>query len=84
MVSALRLTTRSEARGSGRGQVVDAAIVEAVAAATGLPVNACGGIDSVATARAALAAGATTVQLYTGLLHAGPGLPARIVRGLAA
>ena len=59
-------------------------IVEAVVTATGLPVNACGGIDSVATARAALAAGATTVQLYTGLLHAGPGLPARIVRGLAA
>ncbi|MFM8944732.1 MAG: hypothetical protein ACKOI0_05765 [Actinomycetota bacterium] len=55
------------------------------AAATGgsLPINACGGIDSPATARAALDAGATTVQLYTGLLHEGPGLPARIVRGLA-
>lgn len=78
----------STGRGGLSGRALSAGtprIVEAVAAATGgsLPINACGGIDSPATARAALDAGATTVQLYTGLLHEGPGLPARIVRGLA-
>ncbi|MFM8999961.1 MAG: dihydroorotate dehydrogenase, partial [Actinomycetota bacterium] len=60
-------------------------IVAAVAAATHgeLPNNACGGIASVADALACLEAGATTVQIYTGLLHGGPGLPARLARGIA-
>ena len=61
-------------------------IVAAVAAATRgeLPINACGGIATVEQARACLDAGATTVQIYTGLLHGGPGLPARLARGLAS
>ena len=42
-----------------------------------------GGVDSVATARAKLAAGANLVQLYTGMVYEGPGLPARIAAGLA-
>jgi dihydroorotate dehydrogenase len=42
-----------------------------------------GGIDSPETARAKLAAGADLVQLYTGMIYEGPGLPARIVRVLA-
>jgi dihydroorotate dehydrogenase len=42
-----------------------------------------GGIDSPEAARAKLAAGADLVQLYTGMIYEGPGLPARIVRALA-
>jgi dihydroorotate dehydrogenase len=43
-----------------------------------------GGIDSTETARAKLAAGADLIQLYTGLIFEGPGLPARINAGLAS
>jgi dihydroorotate dehydrogenase len=42
-----------------------------------------GGIDSVDAARQKLAAGADLVQLYTGMIYEGPGLPGRIVAGLA-
>ena len=42
-----------------------------------------GGIDSGVAARQKLAAGADLVQLYTGMVYEGPGLPARIVRDLA-
>lgn len=42
-----------------------------------------GGIDSTTAARQKLAAGADLVQLYTGMVYEGPGLPARIVRELA-
>jgi dihydroorotate dehydrogenase len=43
-----------------------------------------GGVDSVETARAKLAAGADLVQLYTGMVYEGPRLGQRIVAGLAA
>jgi dihydroorotate dehydrogenase len=43
-----------------------------------------GGIDSGVAARQKLAAGADLVQLYTGMVFEGPGLPARIVAELAA
>ena len=36
-----------------------------------LPVNACGGIFTAADALACLDAGATTVQIYTGLIYRG-------------
>jgi dihydroorotate dehydrogenase len=42
-----------------------------------------GGVDSVDTAWDKIAAGADLVQLYTGMVFEGPGLPARIVAGLA-
>ena len=42
-----------------------------------------GGVDSATAARAKLDAGADLVQLYTGMVYEGPGLPARIVAGLA-
>ncbi|KAB2869431.1 MAG: quinone-dependent dihydroorotate dehydrogenase [Bauldia sp.] len=42
-----------------------------------------GGVDSAETAFAKIAAGANLVQLYTGLVYRGPGLPADIVAGLA-
>jgi dihydroorotate dehydrogenase len=45
---------------------------------------AAGGVDSGAEAYARLRAGASLVQLYTGLVYGGPGLPSRILRDLAA
>jgi dihydroorotate dehydrogenase len=51
-------------------------IVEDVAAATGrsVPIVACGGIFTAADVRASLDAGATAIQLYTGLIYRGPGI----------
>lgn len=43
-----------------------------------------GGIDSGAEAYRRLRAGASLVQIYTGLVYRGPGLPRRIVRELLA
>ena len=42
-----------------------------------------GGVDSAETAWAKLAAGADLVQLYTGMVYEGPGLPRRIVDGFS-
>ncbi len=41
-----------------------------------------GGVDSTETALEKIRAGADLVQLYTGMIYGGPGLPARIVSGL--
>jgi dihydroorotate dehydrogenase len=41
-----------------------------------------GGVDSAETAYAKLAAGADLVQLYTGMIYEGPGLPGAILSGL--
>jgi dihydroorotate dehydrogenase len=61
-------------------------VVAAIREATGgaLPVNACGGIFTVADARACLDAGAATVQVYTGLIYEGPAIAGRLARGLAS
>jgi dihydroorotate dehydrogenase len=48
-----------------------------------LPVVSVGGIMNPGDARARLDAGAALVQIYTGLVYAGPGLVRHIVRGLA-
>ena len=45
-------------------------------------INACGGIFTAEDAWEALKAGATTVQLYTGMLYRGPGVVRDINRGL--
>jgi dihydroorotate dehydrogenase len=60
-------------------------IVEDVRTTTGgaLPINACGGVFSAADALACLDAGATTVQVYTGLIERGPRVVRDIVRGLS-
>ena len=71
---------------SGRELFADTVrIVEAVRTATGgkLPINACGGVFSAADALACLDAGATTVQVYTGLIEGGPRVVRDIVRGLS-
>ena len=59
-------------------------IVADVAAATGgsVPIVACGGIFTAADVRRCLDAGATAVQLYTGLIYRGPGIVGELTRGL--
>jgi dihydroorotate dehydrogenase len=59
-------------------------IVSEVAAATGrqVPIVACGGIFTADDVRACRDAGATAVQLYTGLIYRGPGIVGRLTRGL--
>jgi dihydroorotate dehydrogenase len=47
-----------------------------------MPLIGVGGIGSAAQAYAKIRAGASAVQLYTGLVYEGPGLAARIVTGL--
>ena len=75
----------------GRGGLSGRPLAERTAAcvadargATGLPVNACGGVITVDDALACLDAGATTVQVYTGLIYRGPALVGELARGLAA
>ncbi len=53
-------------------------VVGYVAAHTDLPVVGVGGIMTAADAMAMLDAGADLVQLYTGFIYGGPGLPAAI------
>jgi len=48
-----------------------------------LPIIGVGGVATVDDVREKLAAGAVVVQLYTGMVYGGPGLPGRILRGLA-
>jgi dihydroorotate dehydrogenase len=60
-----------------------AALLAQVRRMTKLPIVAAGGIATAEDARARLSAGADLVQLYTGLVYGGPGLPKRILRGLA-
>jgi dihydroorotate dehydrogenase len=48
-----------------------------------IPIIGVGGIMGPEDARAKLDAGATLVQVYTGLVYEGPGLVKRIVQGLA-
>lgn len=49
-----------------------------------LPIIGMGGVASAEDALEKIRAGATLVQLYTGLIYGGPGLPARIKRGLVS
>lgn len=49
-----------------------------------IPLIGVGGVASGADAYARIRAGASLVQLYSGLVYGGPGLPARIKRDLAA
>ncbi len=60
-------------------------IVNYIARATGgrLPIIGVGGIDDIASAAEKLDAGATLVQIYTGMIFEGPFLAAELARGLA-
>jgi dihydroorotate dehydrogenase len=46
------------------------------------PIIGVGGIDSSETAIEKIRAGADLIQLYTGMIYAGPSLPGRIVEGM--
>lgn len=59
-----------------------AALRGVVARAAGRPVIAVGGILSADDAKARLDAGATLVQVYTGLIYRGPGLVREIVEAV--
>jgi dihydroorotate dehydrogenase len=48
------------------------------------PIVGVGGVSSAETVIEKMRAGADLVQLYTGMVYAGPGLPRRIVRDLKA
>lgn len=48
-----------------------------------IPISACGGITTAADALACVEAGATTVQIYTGLIFEGPRIVGDICSGLA-
>ena len=79
----------STGAGGLSGRVLAAAtpgiVAEVIDATDGaLPVNACGGIASPADVRACLDAGATTVQLYTGLIYRGPAIVGELTSGLLA
>jgi dihydroorotate dehydrogenase len=58
--------------------------VREVRRATGgaMPVNASGGISTAEQALAAIEAGASTVQVYTGLVFRGPAIVGELTRGL--
>jgi dihydroorotate dehydrogenase len=58
--------------------------VSEVAVATGraVPIVACGGIFTSEDVRRCLDAGASAVQLYTGLIYRGPGIVGALTRGL--
>ncbi|MFV9503939.1 MAG: quinone-dependent dihydroorotate dehydrogenase [Oscillochloridaceae bacterium umkhey_bin13] len=60
------------------------AVVRLIARESGgqLPVIGVGGIASPADAEQMFAAGASLIQLYTGLVYQGPGLPRRIGRAM--
>lgn len=59
-------------------------VVRLVSRLAGRPVVGVGGIASAADAAEKLSAGASLVQIYTGLVYAGPELPRLIERGIAA
>jgi dihydroorotate dehydrogenase len=61
------------------------AVVRQLSAALGgrLPIVGVGGIFSADDAREKMAAGATLVQLYSGLVYEGPELVAQVAKGLA-
>ena len=51
---------------------------------TAMPLIGVGGVHDADTAWAKLEAGASLVQLYSALIYEGPGLPGKILDGLAA
>jgi dihydroorotate dehydrogenase len=55
----------------------------AAALAGRLPIIACGGILAAADAQEKISAGASLVQLYSGLVYAGPGLIGKVAARLA-
>ena len=67
-----------------RNQAIEVLRTLAAELAGALPIIGVGGIMSGADARERIAAGATLVQIYTGLIYKGPELVAEIAAALAA
>ena len=59
-------------------------VLRCVAERAARPVIGVGGVDGAESAREKISAGASLVQLYTGLVYGGPGLPRRVARGLGS
>ena len=80
----LRSSNRAETGGLSGAPIEDRATrtVRFVAERTDVPVVGVGGVASAAGAYAKLRAGASLVQLYTGLVYQGPGIAREINRGL--
>ncbi len=81
-----RFGVESREKGGLSGRPLFALSLSAVLHArmrTELPIIASGGIDSITGVLAAIAVGASAVQLYTGLIYEGPGLIHRINRELS-
>ena len=87
------LTPKDEVEAMGAGGVSGAPVreratevVQYLASKSGgqFPIIGVGGVDSVEAAREKLEAGASLVQIYSGMIYEGPGLPAKIVAGLPA
>ncbi|MCB9434202.1 MAG: quinone-dependent dihydroorotate dehydrogenase [Ardenticatenaceae bacterium] len=57
-------------------------IIAAIARQTSLPIIGVGGVRTAVDVQQKLDAGASLVQLYTGLVYEGPALPGRILRDL--
>jgi dihydroorotate dehydrogenase len=84
------LTPSDLARGTERGGLSGAPlfpraleVVRFVTGRTGLPVIGVGGISTPEDGLAMLDAGASLIQLYTGLIYAGPGLVRDLNRAIA-
>lgn len=58
------------------------AIIRRIASQTAMPIIGCGGISDAASAREKIEAGASLLQLYTGLIYRGPGLIRDLARKL--
>lgn len=59
-------------------------ILKALRQRSPLPIIAVGGIDSAKAANERLQAGASLVQIYTGMVYHGPWLAAKIAKGISA
>ena len=86
--SSLRSAAQSETGGlSGaplRARALEVIAQIAAESNGAMPIMAVGGIASGADAIAAIKAGASAMQIYTGLIYEGPGLARRIKRELSA
>jgi dihydroorotate dehydrogenase len=59
------------------------ALIRAITSKCSIPVIGCGGIDDGDSAREKIAAGATLLQFYTGLIYRGPGVLREIATALS-
>ena len=68
---------------SGRPiQELSTQILKSIHSKTSLPLIGVGGIDSEKAAMQKIQAGASLIQVYSGLVYQGPGLIKRIKKGL--